>query len=583
MSDDDKPPMQPLGDLAGKVDNLRARLAGEAAGPVADPEDLREALDEETLRRREAGPPGDSPVMDSSNVAAFAAKPKGKAGGKGKKASAADLARAEAERVFGGGGEAGDGDEPPEPPRHMGYDLAKMNEDFALVLMGSKAVVYREQKDAPIEDQQRVLTLEAFRAWFLNRYTEFKVPGQKAYKITTWATAWLQNRKRRSYAGIEFHPLGPNESTGGTPGYLNLWSGLSVTAKRDPEKWKTLRQHLLENVCAEDAKLYAWVFGFFAHMVQKPRERLGVALVMRGRMGTGKSIVGEIMGSLCPRHYFLVDDPRYVTGNFNAHMASCLLLQADEAVWAGDKTAEGRLRGLITSPIQQVESKGVDPIRLKNYVRLVMTSNEDWVVPAGKDERRYCVLDVKPGKAQNHVFFRQLWTEIENGGREALLADLQAFDLTSVDLRVVPKTEALLEQKLRSLNSVEIWWFGRLVEGRPTRKAGKWPGLIAKEMLLDDYIEVSERTGIKRKSSATEFGMAMHKLLPGVMTRRGWCEISDNVIRKWCFELPDIGAARHAFETAVQQPVDWPVDDAASESAVHESERDRSEGVEDFR
>ena len=63
----------------------------------------------------------------------------------------------------------------------------------------------------------------------------------------------------------------------------------------------------------------------------------------------------KVIGSLFPRHYFLVDDPRYVTGQFNAHMATCLLLQADEAVWAGDKSAEGRLKGLITSPIQQIE------------------------------------------------------------------------------------------------------------------------------------------------------------------------------------------------------------------------------------
>ncbi|MBW4980901.1 hypothetical protein KZZ05_21745, partial [Marinobacter adhaerens] len=74
------------------------------------------------------------------------------------------------------------------------------------------------------------------------------------------------------------------------------------------------------------AELYAWVFGWFAHIVQRPRERIGTALVMRGKMGTGKTKIGEAIGSLFPSHYFLVDDARYVTGNFNAHMASCLLL-----------------------------------------------------------------------------------------------------------------------------------------------------------------------------------------------------------------------------------------------------------------
>ena len=99
-------------------------------------------------------------------------------------------------------------------------------------------------------------------------------------------------------------------------------------------------------------------------MAQRPRERIGVARAAR-RDGSGKTVVGEHSGALIPHHYFLVDDPRHVTGQFNAHMASCLLLQADEAVWAGDKAAEGRLKGLITSPIQQIEAKGVDPIRLR--------------------------------------------------------------------------------------------------------------------------------------------------------------------------------------------------------------------------
>ncbi len=92
-------------------------------------------------------------------------------------------------------------------------------------------------------------------------------------------------------------------------------------------------------------------------MLQHPRERLGVALVLRGKQGAGKTKPCEVFGSLIPSHYFLVDSARYLTGTFNAHMASCLLLQADEAVWAGDKQAEGRLKGLVTSTEQMVESK----------------------------------------------------------------------------------------------------------------------------------------------------------------------------------------------------------------------------------
>ncbi|MBS7698757.1 MULTISPECIES: primase-helicase family protein [unclassified Chelatococcus] len=454
------------------------------------------------------------------------------------------------------GVESHSGNKPPPTPRALGYDIERMNEEFALVLMGSKAVVFLEQPNAPIEDVQRVLTLDALRAWFANRWTEI-VSNDGKIKAITWATAWLSDRKRRSYRGIEFHP--DKDNAPGTKDYLNLWSGFSVTPRKKKDGYAVLRDHMLNNVCDGNETIFRWLFGFFAHMLQRPRERLGVAIVLRGLMGSGKTKLGEVMGSLIQRHYFLVDDPRYVTGQFNAHMATCLLLQADEAVWAGDKTAEGRLKGLVTSPIQQIEAKGVDPIRLKNYLRLIMTSNNDWVVPAGKDERRFCVLDINPRCAQNHDYFREMDAELDSGGREALLYDLLHFDLSSVDLRKIPRTSALLEQKIRSLDSVEMWWFERLMSGTSTRGGESWLRVIPKSVLADDYIAVSDRVGVKRRAADTEVGMKLAKLVPGIITERSsWDGADGSQRRVWCWRLPSVEDCRASFEEALQQRVDWP-------------------------
>ena len=260
----------------------------------------------------------------------------------------------------GAGKTTDEGSRPPREPRDLGFSMEGMNSEFALVLLGARAVVYHERPDATVEDQKRILSIDAFKAWFANRFTEYRGADGKVY-VTTWANRWLQSRDRRQYFGIEFFP-DPNNAPG-TPGYLNLWSGFAFkpAANPDPQHYKTFRDHLLNNVCGGDQALYDWVFGFFANMVQRPRERTGVALVLRGKRGTGKTKIGEVIGALFPNHWFLVDDPRYVTGQFNAHMASCLMLQADEALWAGDRAAEGRLKGLITSPIQQIEVQGGRP------------------------------------------------------------------------------------------------------------------------------------------------------------------------------------------------------------------------------
>ncbi|WP_215413833.1 hypothetical protein, partial [Escherichia coli] len=94
----------------------------------------------------------------------------------------------------------------------------------------------------------------------------------------------------------------------------------------------------------------------------------------------------------------------------------------------------------------------------------------------------------------------------DNGGREALLYDLLNYDLTKINLRRIPMTEALLEQKLRSLDSVESWWVQRLYTGSTLKGQEYWQAEVPCDMLFEDYIQASERIGIKRKAEEVAFG-----------------------------------------------------------------------------
>jgi hypothetical protein len=469
------------------------------------------------------------------------------------------------------------GREPPDGPMALGYDVEALNQEYAIVKVGSQTVIYQEDPTAQEpEHRLRMLTVQAFRMWFANRFTEV-LDRDGRIKRVTWANRWLQDPHRRQYEGLEFYPDPHNAP--GNPKYLNLWTGFDVRPAPNPDwrYYKTFRDHLLNNVCDGDEALFKWLFAFLAHVVQRPRERLGIALVLRGKRGAGKSKVGEVIGSLFKRHWFLVDTARYITGQFNAHMAACLLLQADEAVWAGDKAAEGRLKGLITAPTQFIEAKGVDPVPLPNYVRLILTSNEDWVVPAGKDERRFVVLDINPRCAKNAVYFGAIDDEMAAGGLEHLLGDLLAFDLNSVDLRDFPRTEALLEQKMNSLSPIDSWWADRLMSGTTTRDGDKWERIIRTDKLFNDYIAVSDQVGIKRKNAQISFGSALRRLLPDALKRDKHTMLVDDgrggLVNKRvpCYFLPSLVDARTLFETAVEQRIEWPPED---EHDVIEGESD---------
>jgi hypothetical protein len=456
-----------------------------------------------------------------------------------------------------------DGPKSPPPAAPGDYSVEEMNRDFALVIVGSRALVIRERADGPVNDRKQIITPDAFITYFGNRFTEIPNADGKT-KTVSFGRAWLNDPRRRSYEGIEFCP--DPHIPPGTPNYLNLWRGFAVTPAAKSGGYKTFRDHLLNNVCAGDERLFLWVFAFFAHIVQRPRERIGVALVLRGKQGSGKTVVGEHFGALLGSAYLLVDDPRYVVGQFNLHLASCLLLQADEAVWAGDKAAEGRLKGLVTSTIQQIEAKGVDPIPVKNYVRLVMTSNESWVVPAGREERRFAVLDVNPRCVGNHDYFREMAEELADGGREALLHDLLNFDLATVDLRTIPKTFALLDQKERSLDSVPSWWLGRLDSGRITRHSPGWDTPVGREALFTDYLDTSDRIGVKRRREQTIFGRELHDLVPGLRSTRVTLTINNpdgppEHKRERCYEFPPLADCRTAWDEAMGQDRDWLIED----------------------
>ena len=450
-------------------------------------------------------------------------------------------------------------------PEANGFDLDEFNAEFAVVPIGSQAVILWEKPDAPAEERLQLLKPSAFQLLHGNRYTEVRGADGKP-KWKTFAEAWLDSRRRRQFNGIEFHP--DRDSVEGRPGYYNLWRGFSVEPKPGGS-YAIFRDHLLTNVCDGDEGNFAWLFGWFAQMVQRPREKPGTAIVLRGGMGAGKTKVGEVFGSLIQSHYFHVDNPRYVVGQFNAFMAACLLLQADEAVFAGDKAAEGHLRGLVTSDKQMIESKGVDPIRVANFVRLMMTSNEAWVIPAGKDERRFAVFDVNPRCAQNTEYFAEMEAELAAGGREALLHDLLALDLSRVNLREIPKTGALLEQKLRSLDPVEQWWLDRLGEGAPLSRMDIWPDYVECAVLYADYIAHAEKLGIKRRVSSKSFGTQIARLVPRLSRRKQTVASEDGAStrRPWVYWLPALDACREAFDEQVSQTNDWGDSDADRETA----------------
>jgi hypothetical protein len=167
-------------------------------------------------------------------------------------------------------------------------------------------------------------------------------------------------------------------------------------------------------------------------------------------------------------------------------------------------------------------------------------------------ERRHSLAD--------NVFAQHRPKRRSYGGREALLEFLLRFDLETVNLRAIPKTAALLVQKIASLTAEQGWWLDVLMRGElPWGCDGA--GLCPTERLFDRYVKHAGMVGVKRRAIETQLGMFLARKVPGLRKVEGqYSAFSQNkLIFKVgrLYQFPPLQECREAFARALQQEFRW--------------------------
>ena len=319
---------------------------------------------------------------------------------------------------------------------------------------------------------------------------------------------------------------------------------------------------------------------------KNPAKQGEVAVVLQGKEGTGKGTLAKIIMHLVGQHAMAVSNARHLVGNFNAHLRDAIFLFADEAFFAGDKQHIGVLKSLITEPHLAIEAKYHDPVSAPNYLHIMMASNEEWVVPASIEARRFFVLSVGDEHMGDHYYFGAIWKEMKNGGYEAFLHDLLAMDLTTFNVRDVPKTDGLQQQKKLSLPTTEAWWLDCLHRGYVFKsKLGleeyfmQWHCELTTELLFDSYIEYAKRVNNRRPLSREDLGKWFKQLGCGQSRPRN-AVVGEHIAegagfhgstsrkaqtvvtpRASAYRLGSLSEARGAFCTVNRLTIDWEEDD----------------------
>jgi hypothetical protein len=215
---------------------------------------------------------------------------------------------------------------------------------------------------------------------------------------------------------------------------------------------------------------------------------------------------------------------------------------------------------MITGRQHPIEFKGKEVIFVDNHSRMFATGNNEWLVPASFDARRWLVLTVDDAHQEDHKYFAAIDAEMNNGGREALLYELLRFDLSKINLRSVPKTKELFEQKEKTFTIDQTWWYDVLQRGELPELANGCE--CPKHLLHADYLRRTERLGRRadRRSSETALGMFLSKMVGPSLNPNA----RDANNRRF-YRFPPLKDCRARFAELTHHAIEWSDPDAVWE------------------
>ena len=346
--------------------------------------------------------------------------------------------------------------------KYIDYTVHKKMSKYAFMMMDGKTGLIKTDMDKDLT----LFTSRSVKDKFLNNNIFTKDPQN--IKSTTKIDVvkyWMESKKRKDYESVVF----TDEDVSNTLKY-NLFKGFKYTpinhADIDIQIFLDLVYEVIAN---KDELFYNVTLAFIAQILQDPMNKLGTSLVIYGEKRIGKGtfvkLIGELIG---PDHYFQTSQSDKVFGRFNIQLLKSVLVYLNEAFWSGDSSMEGNIKSLISDDEMTYEIKGGAIFGDKNVTRLILDSNDKYIVPATEDEGRYICLSASSSKKNDKDFLGEV-NELRKRKKamEKIMYFFMNLDYKPFEkyLREAPKNKFFIEQVIQHFTKIQEWWHRNLEEG----------------------------------------------------------------------------------------------------------------------
>ncbi|MFT5960077.1 MAG: hypothetical protein ACI8WM_000382 [Burkholderiaceae bacterium] len=421
--------------------------------------------------------------------------------------------------------------------------LAAVQQDFAMMTAGSGvsivdlAALKRKQEYGAAASL--VLLRRPDGMLLIQRYLKLNFPAlnpkdcMQRFPAATGTTL---------YDSVDFRP------GMGRPGSLNLWVGPTLIPMQG--KWSTLEEFLLNTICGNDKKIYAYLIRYLAHALQFPEQKPGVMITLIGGQGIGKGTLFALITKIWSATTLLTSRIADVVGDFNDALERCMFILLDEPAIRDEKNADS-LKSLATNLEVRINPKGQPARTITSVHRIINATNHSHGGRREHDDRRDLTLKVSEHRKGDIAYWMKVYSAVETE-TAALMYDLMALDLSDFNVRQKPDTGELTKQKVMSLPIIDAFWHDCLYGGAlPLHNT--WPTFVSTKSVVEAIKDFAKGGRNFAPISANAVTTAIKRLCPQAQS----AQCSEGAYRHRGFNLPSLEECRIAFETFIGGKVEW--------------------------
>jgi hypothetical protein len=257
-------------------------------------------------------------------------------------------------------------------------------------------------------------------------------------------------------------------------------------------------------ITSGDTILSEYVLNWTAHLLQKPTDLPGVALVLTGSKGVGKDTFGDFLQEFVVGRYLSTN---YTTNKqfFGTHDTGKLnkfLIKLEETSKKDCFENASELKASITAVQVTANPKGIKEITADNFARFIFTTNKANPVDMSDEERRFVLLKCSAERKGDHTFWAKVRSVLFNPSAGAEVAHyLLQRDISKFQVRTLPENQyqrSIVKSEASSEHQFVADWDGEKVEA---------------STLYDLYRDYCLAKSIPYANNATWFGRNLQPLV----------------------------------------------------------------------